>query len=90
MNNSCMEMKDSSLIMKIQYKITEYYIAKSFGGKKDYNNPAFKMMIVSACDAPLRTLVLSSGGMVSEKLAKGLLEMANGHFIEGLIKIIKG
>lgn len=87
LDNSCLEMKNKSLIMKIQYKVTENIIAKSFGGKKDYSDPAFKMMIVCATDCPLRATIISSGGAVSDSLAKGLLQMANGHYIRGIREI---
>ncbi|MDE7249542.1 MAG: glycoside hydrolase family 3 C-terminal domain-containing protein, partial [Lachnospiraceae bacterium] len=89
LDNSCLEMKDSSLVMKIQYKVTENIIAKSFGGKKDYSDPAFKMMMICATDCPLRSVVICSGGSVSDSLAKGLLEMANGHYIRGIIAMLK-
>ncbi len=84
LDNSCLEMKDRSLVMKIQYKVTEHIIAKSFGGRKDYADPAFKMMMICATDCPLRATVISSGGAMSDSLAQGLLEMANGHFLRGL------
>lgn len=89
LDNSCLEMKDSSLIMKIQYKVTENMIAKSFGGKKDYSDPAFKMMMVCATDCPLRATVISSGGAMNNSLAQGLLEMANGHYIRGIKAMLK-
>ncbi len=84
LDNSCLEMKDRSLVMKLQYKVTEHIIAKSFGGKKDYSDPAFKMMMICATDCPLRSTVISSGGSMTDSLAHGLLEMANGHFLRGL------
>ena len=89
LDNSCLEMKDSSLIMKIQYKVTENIIAKSFDGKKDYSDPSFKMMMVCATDCPLRATVISSGGTMSDSLAQGLLEMANGHYIRGIKAMLK-
>ncbi len=89
MDNSCLEMKDSSFIMKIQYKVTENIIAKSFGGKKDYSDPSFKMMMVCATDCPLRASVISSGGVMSDSLAQGLLEMANGHYVRGIKAMLK-
>lgn len=89
LDNSCMEMKDSSFVMKIQYMVTERIIAKSYGGKRDYSNPAFKMTIICATDCPLRAVVINSNGAMSDKTARGLLEMANGHFIKGIIKMIK-
>ena len=84
LDNTCLEMKDSSLVMKIQYKVTEGIIAKGFGGKKDYSDPAFKMMMVCATDCPLRATVISAGGSMTDALARGLVEMANGHFIRGI------
>lgn len=84
MDNSCMEMKDSSFIMKIQYKVTEHIIAKDFGGKKDLSDPAFRMMLVSSTDCPLRSAVINSAGRMSHALGRGLLHMANGHMLKGL------
>lgn len=84
MDNSCMEMKDSSWIMKIQYKVTEHIIAKNFGGKKDWNDPAYRMTLISAVDCPLRAVIINSGGSMNDFLAAGLLQIANGHYLQGL------
>ena len=87
MDNSCFEMKDGSFIMKIQYKVTEHIIAKDFGGKKDLSNPAYRMMLISAVDCPLRASVINSTGLMSDSLGRGLLLMANGHILKGLKQI---
>lgn len=84
MDNSCMEMKDSSLIMKIQYKVTEHIIAKDFGGKKDLSDPSYRMMLTCATDCPMRAVIINSSGSMSDSMAAGLLHMANGHFLKGL------
>lgn len=89
MDNSCAEMKESSFIMKIQYKVTENIIAKSFGGKKDMSDPAYRMTITCATDCPLRSVIISGGGAMSDSLAEGLLLMANGHYIKGLLAMMK-
>lgn len=89
MDSTCLEMKDSSLVMKIQYKVTEGIIAKGFGGKKDMSDPAYRMMLTCATDCPLRSVIISGGGAISDSLAEGLLHMANGHFIKGLIAMLK-
>ena len=89
MDSTCMEMKEHSFVMKIQYKVTENIIAKGFGGKKDMNDPAYKMMITCATDCPMRSVVISSGGAMSDSLAQGLLHMANGHYIKGIIAMLK-
>ena len=89
MDSTCMEMKDHSFVMKIQYKVTEHIIAKSFGGKKDMKDPAYRMMITCATDCPMRSVVISSGGMMNDSLAQGMLHMANGHYIKGLAAMLK-
>lgn len=89
LDNTCLEMKDHSLVMKIQYKITENIIAKSYGGKKDISNPSYRMTLTCAVDCPLRASVISSGGTMSDSLANGLLHMANGHFLKGIRAMIK-
>ena len=89
MDSTCMEMKEHSFVMKIQYMVTENIIAKGFGGKKDMSDPSYKMMITCATDCPMRSVVISSGGVMSESLAEGLLHMANGHYIKGLAAMLK-
>ena len=88
MDNTVMEMKDHSLIMKIMFKAVEATIAKGFGGKKDYENPEFRMLMNSSAGSPLRSMMIS-GGMKGGVLP-GMLEMANGHFLRGIGKMIKG
>lgn len=89
MDNTCLEMKDHSLVIKIQYKVTEKIIAKGFGGKKDMSDPAYRMMLICATDCPMRSVVISGGGAMSDSLAEGLLHMANGHFIKGITAMLK-
>ena len=88
MDNTVMEMKDYSLVMKIMYKAVEVVVAKSFGGKKDYTNPEFRMMINASVGGPLRGMQISGG--IKGGIMPGLLEMANGHFFRGIGKMIKG
>ena len=88
MDNTVLEMKDYALVMKIMYKAIESVIAKGFGGKKDYSNPEFKMMINATIGGPLRSMQISGG--IKGGIMPGLLEMANGHFFRGIWKMIKG
>ena len=78
MEDSIMEMKDFSPLMMQAFRGTESTIAQGFGGKADYSNPDFRMMIMSGADAPLRAAVLSSGGSFPAAAAQGLLAAANG------------
>ncbi len=88
MDNTVMEMKGYSLMMKIMFKVVESTVAKGFGGKKDYEDPDFRMMMNASAGAPLRSMQIS-GGMKGGVLP-GMLEMANGHFFRGIWKMIKG
>lgn len=89
MDSTCMEMRDSSFVMKIQYKVTENIVAKSFGGKKDLSDPAYRMMLTCATDCPMRSVVISSGGIMKESLAQGMLHMANGRWLKGIAAVLK-
>ena len=90
MDNSCMEMKDHSLMMKIQYALTERIVARGFGGKRDMKNPAYKMMLFSAINAPMRSVVINSEGAMNDSLAKFMLIMANGVIRSTIRRIITG
>ena len=43
MDNTVMEMKDYSIIMKIMFKAVEATVARGYGGKRDNENPNFRM-----------------------------------------------
>ena len=88
MDNTVMEMKDYSLIMKIMFKAVEATIAKEFNGKKDYENPEFRMLINSSAGSPLRSMQISGG--IKGGIMPGMLLMANGHFFRGIWKMIRG
>ncbi len=88
MDNSVIEMKDHSLIMKIMFAATEATVAKGFGGKKDYENPDFRMMMAASAGGPLRSMQISGG--IKGGLMKGLLHMANGHYLMGIKTMITG
>ena len=88
MDNTVMEMKDYSLMMKIMFKAVEATIAKGFGGKKDYENPEFRMLMNSSAGSPLRSMMIS--GSIKGGVMPGMLEIANGHFFRGVWKMITG
>jgi beta-glucosidase len=88
MENTVKEMREHSLIMKIMYKAVEGVVAKGFGGKKDYDNPEFKMMMASASDCSISSSQIN--GAIKDGLMQGLVEMANGHFIRGIRRMICG
>ena len=80
-------MKDYSLLMKIVYKAVEMVVARGYGGKKGDDNPEYRMMMASSVGSPLRSMQICGG--IKDGLMQGLLEMANGHFLRGIKKMIK-
>ena len=87
MDNTVEEMKDYSLLMKIVYKAVEMVVARGYGGKKGDDNPEYRMMMASSVGSPLRSMQICGG--IKDGLMQGLLEMANGHFLRGIKKMIK-
>lgn len=87
MENSVVEMKEHSLMMKIMYKAVEATIAKGFGGKKDYSDPAFRMMMSSSADCSLSCMKIN--GAMNNHVLEGMLRIANGRFLSGIIEMMK-
>lgn len=88
MDNTVAEMRDYSFIMKLMYKATERVIAKGSGGKIDYDDPQFRMLMASSVESPLRSMQISGG--MKDGLMQGLLEMANGHYLRGILRMVRG
>ena len=87
-DNTVEEMKDASLVMRLFHSAVENTIARSFGGKKDYENPEFRMLMASSVGSPLRSMQISGG--MKDGLMQGLLEMANGHYLRGILRMVRG
>ena len=88
MDNTVIEMMDYSIMMKIMFIAVEKTVAKGYGGRKAYDDANFRMQIASSAGSPLRSMHIS-GGMKGGVLP-GMLEIANGHFFRGILKMIKG
>lgn len=70
------------------FRAVESTAAKGYGGKKDYDNPNFRMQMAFSAGAPIRSMIIS-GGMKGGVLP-GMLEMASGHFFRGIWKMLTG
>lgn len=89
MTSSIEEMKESSFIGKLMYKAIERTVAKPYGGKVDYNNVGFKMMMKSAADNPMKSMPLFSPDQMPLPVAQFIVDASNGHFLKGLLKLLK-
>ena len=79
MENTCVEMKKTSLIMKILYLGLKVAMKLSYG-RQDPLDPTYRMMLTTATDCPMFCMVICGGGAMPEWLAKLLLRIANGIF----------
>lgn len=89
MTSSIKEMKETSLVCKIMYKAMEKIIAKSNGGKVDYSNSNFRMLMDTAADNPMKSMPLFSPESMPVELAEFFVDAANGHMLRGVIKLIR-
>lgn len=84
--NTIMEMKDHSLIMKLVYFGFETVMARKYGGR-DYSNPTFKMMMTTAMDCSVSGMQINGG--IKGYVLQGLVEIANGRFFKGIQLMFK-
>ena len=85
------EFKDKMERMQVSSHFVEWKTSvqnKGTGGKVDYDNPEFRMMINASAGGPLRSMQISGG--IKGGVIPGMLEMANGHFFKGILKMITG
>lgn len=90
LNSSLLEMKDSSLACRMMLRFVERAVAKGFGGKVDYGDVRFKMLMVSAAGLPMRAMVRMSDGAMSPQLAQFFVDSANGRTLRGLWTLLTG
>lgn len=87
--STVLEMAEYSTVLRIVKYFMIKTIAKSNGGKIDYKNNTFRMSVTSSVDCALFGLINNSGGAMPEGVAYGLLEIANGHFMKGIMRMIR-
>lgn len=88
MDDTLLDMKEHSFVMRCVYKGVESTVAKGAGGKCNPSDPEFRMLMASSAGAPIR--VMQINGAVKGGLFAGLVEIANGHFLRGLVRMIRG
>jgi beta-glucosidase len=81
------DMQDNFIIHQA-VKGIEKSIAKSFGGA-DYSNPTFKMIMTSVMTTPLKNLNQMSPDGMPRNMTEGLVHLANGKILQGIIALAK-
>ena len=88
MNNTVVEMKEHSWVMKLMYTGIKMWIAREYGGGNAADNPEYRMLLASTVSSPLRSMQINGG--MNNGVIPGLLLIANGHFFKGIKKMITG
>lgn len=82
-NDTLMELKDHSLVMRVMY----WNVKKRISKQAKPGTPEYRMHLESSVGAPLRNMQISGGAQ--ESFIKGLLAVANGRFLYGLRLLLK-
>ena len=82
-NDTIMDMKDHSLIMRVIYRRVKKMVARD----AKPGTPEYRMFIESSVGAPLRSMQIFGG--MKENFVKALLATANGKFFQGLKLLLK-
>ena len=70
-------------------KVMEQVVAKGAGGKVDYGNVQFKMLMYSASDNPMKSIPLFSPDSMPLPLAQFFVDAASGHLFKGLRHLLR-
>ena len=74
-DSTIMEMAPYSKTLRTLKRIIELVMARSNGGSINYDNPEFKMMVMSAADSAIRNVAICGG--IGDSVVEWLLKRAN-------------
>lgn len=83
-NNTLMDVNHTftgKLIMKVADNIAK---SKTTGGPEDR-----AMMTAMIREMPFHSMVTSGGGIITENMMEGILDLLNGHYVRGIGKMLK-
>jgi beta-glucosidase len=86
--NTLIEMEAHSLALRMVHWNVDRVIIKKLGGTAHPGDPTFKMMAMTAVDCPLYSAISNSNGQMPEPVAYALVDIANGHYLKALRKLL--
>lgn len=81
------EMREHSLVMKLLYQAIDASCRKT-SGSKDPENPEYIMLLNSTVGGPIRSTCILHGK--KDRTYRGLVDIANGHYLRGIATMLKG
>lgn len=88
LKNSLAEMKETSRLCRVIYRLLEWIVSKSAGIRADRGDPTFRMMVEAAETNPLRTFALMQGKRITMYAVEGLVMVANGSVLQGVRRML--
>ncbi|MEU1953501.1 glycoside hydrolase family 3 C-terminal domain-containing protein [Nocardia rhamnosiphila] len=89
LNSSLFDIKDASPVCRLLFRGVERSVARHTGGRVDYRDVRFRMLMHSAAGLPMRNMAQMSQGMMSPRLARFIVDSANGHTVRGLWALLR-
>jgi beta-glucosidase len=89
MSSSMRDMQGNWLMKRVIHAVKQN-IAQEYGGQVDPNDPNYRMSVESSIGAPIKNMVVFSGGQMPARVAEGLVHIANHQFLRGLKTMIFG
>ena len=80
------DMAKHSLVMKLLCRVTERSLKKAIG-ITDPEDPRLALLLKATVGGPLRSMCISGGKL--GRAFPGMLEMANGHPVRGIVRMIR-
>lgn len=82
-NNTLMDV-NHTFVGKVVMKVADHIIkSKATGGPEDQ-----AMMTAMIREMPFHSMVSSGGGIISQNMLEGILNLLNGHYIRGIMKLL--
>ena len=88
LDNTVLEMQETSRIMRLLTKFVTWFVARGVDGPKDMSNPTYRMMVTGAMDCPIRAMVINVGNIMNDNMAEAIVLIGNGHFIKGILRLL--
>jgi beta-glucosidase len=83
-SNNITDIKHT-LVGRLLIRIIKRMVQKESSGSKDSDAMIYAMLL----EMPFHFMVAASGERITERHIQGILDMANGHFLKGIWKLIK-
>ncbi len=76
LDNTLLEMQEDAAASRMLYRLVRFAIVRAHG--KNADSPECRMLVETTADCPLRGLVISGKGLLTDGMVKAILRLSNG------------